>query len=120
MLCCCCCNVVVVVICFVVVIIDVAVGFVFVVVLNGDIVVEATFKVVVVAVLVLVFIVVVYVVIVVVVDLNIDVVVRATSKVDLRILVMEVEFGWVGWWWVVCKVIFVSNPTQLSWGCDKN
>ena len=47
--------------------------------------------------------------------------------VDLRLLVMEVEFGWVGGWWVVCKPIFVSNPTQLSkvvvvlrlsWGCD--
>ena len=30
---------------------------------------------------------------------------------------MEVEFGWwVGWWGgvVVCKPIFMSNPTQLS------
>ena len=39
------------------------------------------------------------VVFVVVVVLNIDVVVLATSKVDLRPLVMEVEFGCWWWWW---------------------
>ena len=46
---------------------------------------------------------------VVVTVLNIDDVVKEASKVDLRFLVKEVQFGW----WV-CKVIFVSNPTQLS------
>ena len=40
---------------------------------------------------------------------------RQHTKVDLRLLVMEVEFRWVvvvvvGW---VCKLIFMSNPTQL-------
>ena len=49
------------------------------------------------------------VVFVVIVVPNVDIVVKATSKVDLRLLVKEVEFGWV-----VCKVIFMSNPTQLS------
>ena len=39
--------------------------------------------------------------VVVIIVLNVDVVVQATSKVDLRLLVMEVEFGWVGV--VVCK-----------------
>ena len=34
------------------------------------------------------------VVFVVVVVPNVDVVVKATSKVDLRLLVKEVEFGW--------------------------
>ena len=34
--------------------------------------------------------------------LNVDVVVQATSNVHLRLLVMEVEFGWVGWWWGGC------------------
>ena len=47
-----------------------------------------------------------------VVVLNVDVVVQATSKVDLRLLVMEVEFGWVG------GVGWCANPfscqTQLS------
>ena len=43
-------------------------------------------------------VVVVIVVDVVFVVLNVDVVVQATSKVDLRLLVMEVEFGLgVGW-----------------------
>ena len=46
------------------------------------------------------FVVVVVVVVIVdvlfvVVVLNVDVVVYATSKVDLRLLVMKVEFGWV-------------------------
>ena len=75
----------------------------------------------VVVVIVVVFVVVVVVVVydvVVVVVLNVVVVVLATLKVDLRLLVMEVEFGWGGWWgrlWVVvCKPIFMSNPTQLS------
>ena len=45
------------------------------------------------------------VIVVVVVVPNVDIVVKATSKVDLRLLVKEVEFGWVGW--VVCKVIFM-------------
>ena len=63
-------------------------------------------------------VVVVVVVFVVVVILNVDVVDQATSKIDLMLLVMEVEFH--GGWVVVCKVIFVSNPTQLrlSWGYD--
>ena len=62
-------------------------------------------------------VVIVEVVFVVVVVLNVDVVVQATSKVDLTLLVMEFEFGWwvvVGWGGVVCKPIFMSNPTQLS------
>ena len=42
--------------------------------------------------MVVVVVVVVDVIFVVVVDLNVDVVVWATSKVDLRLLVMEVEF----------------------------
>ena len=52
---------------------------------------------VVVVVVVVVIVVVIVVVVVVVVILNVDVVVQATSKVDLRLLVMEVEFhgGWV-------------------------
>ena len=42
---------------------------------------------------------------VVVAVLNIDDVVKETSKVDLRFLVIEVEWGWVVgwvvvWWWV--------------------
>ena len=49
-------------------------------------------------VVVVVVVIVVDVVIVVFVVLNVDIVVYATSKVDLRLLVMEVEFGWmVGW-----------------------
>ena len=61
-------------------------------------------------------VVVVVVVIVDVVVLNVVVVVLATLKVDLRLLVMEVEFGWGGWCGggVVCKPIFMSNPTHLS------
>ena len=52
----------------------------------------------------------------VVVVLNVVVVVLATLKVDLRLLVMEVEFGWggvlvVGFWW--CANPF-SCQTQLS------
>ena len=40
------------------------------------------------------------VVFVVAVVLNVDVVVLATSKFDLKLLVMEFEFGWVvGRWW---------------------
>ena len=38
-------------------------------------------------------------VVVVVVVLNVNVLVQATSKVDLWLLVMEVEFGWVVGWW---------------------
>ena len=51
-----------------------------------------------VVVIVVVFVVVVVVVfdVVVVVVLNVVVVVLATLKVDLRLLVMEVEFGWGG------------------------
>ena len=52
---------------------------------------------------------------VVVVVINVDFVVSATSKVDLRLLVMEVEFGWVvggvRWWlggWVQ-KLCWVVN-----------
>ena len=66
-----------------------------------------------VVVVVIVAFVVVIVVFVAVVVPNFNVVVQATSKVDLRLLVKEVEFGWVGWWWwVVCKAIFVSIPTH--------
>ena len=78
----------------------------FVVVLDVDIIVKATLKVAVLDVVVVV--VVVDVVFVVVVDLNVDVVVLATSKVDLRLLVMELEFGWdglVGW-----KGVGVETP----------
>ena len=66
-------------------------------------------------VVVLVLVVIVDVIYVDVVVLKVDVVVKETSKVDLRLLVMEVEFHG-GWWvgWVVCKPIFMSNPTQLS------
>ena len=69
-------------------------------------------------VVVVVIVVLVDVVFVIIVILDVDVVVWATSRVDLRLLVVEVEFGcvgWVGWvgWWV-CKPIFVSKPTQLS------
>ena len=52
----------------------------------------------------------------VVVVLNVDVVVLATLKVNLRLLVLEVEFGWVvggaGWWWF-------ANPfsCQTQRGC---
>ena len=62
---------------------------------------------------------VVVVVIVVLVDAVFVVIVILDVHVDLRLLVVEVEFGWVGWWWM-SKPIFVSNPTQLrlSWGCD--
>ena len=42
-----------------------------------------------------VVVVIVEVVFVVVVVLNVDVVIQATSKVDLRLLVMDVDFGWV-------------------------
>ena len=31
-----------------------------------------------------------------IIKVKVDVVVRATLNVDLRLLVMEVEFGWVG------------------------
>ena len=50
------------------------------------------------------------------VDVVFVVIVILDVHVDLRLLVVEVEFGW---WWM-CKPIFVSNPTQLrlSWGCD--
>ena len=37
-----------------------------------------------------------------------------TLNLDLRLIVKEVEFGWVGGVVVVCKVIIVSNPTSLS------
>ena len=47
---------------------------------------------------------------------NIYIVVLVTLYVALRLILIEVEFGWVvvvvvGW---VCKVIILSNPTQLS------
>ena len=51
----------------------------------------------------------VLVLVVVVVVLNVDIVVKATSKVDLRLLVMGVEFGWGGW----CANPF-SCQTQLG------
>ena len=59
--------------------------------------------------LVVVGVIIIDVVYVVVVVPNVDVVVQATSKVDLRLFVMEVEFH--GGWVVVCKAIFMSNPT---------
>ena len=67
-------------------------------------------------VVVLVVVVIVDVVFDVLVVLNVDIVVQATSKVDMRLLGMEVDFGWGGGgrWWVVCKPIFMSNLTQLS------
>ena len=48
-----------------------------------------------------------------VVVLNVDVVVQATSKVDLRLLVMEVEFGW---WCVGVQSHFrvQANSVELS------
>ena len=70
------------------------------------------------------------VVVVVVVTVVVDVVfvvvivldvVQVPFKVYLRLLEMEVEFWWVWWdgglWWavLVCRPIFMSNPTQLSW-----
>ena len=60
-------------------------------------------------------VVIVEVVFVVVVVLNVDVVIQATSKVDLRLLVKEVEFGWWWWWWGDgwCAKSF-SCQTQLS------
>ena len=67
-------------------------------------------------VVVVVFVVVVVIVDVVFVVLNVDFVVEATSKVDLRLLVMEVEFGWVVGWGGRCG--WCANPfacqTQLS------
>ena len=50
---------------------------------------------------VVVVIIVVDVAFVVIVVLNVNVVVSAISKVDLRLLVIEVEFGWVVGWGVV-------------------
>ena len=58
------------------------------------------------------------VVVVVVVDVvfvvvDVYIIVLLTLYVALRLILIEVEFGWVvvvGW---VCKVIIVSNPTQL-------
>ena len=54
----------------------------------------------------------VVVVVVVVVVINVNVVVKATSKVYLGFLVVEVEFGWVvvGWW---CANSFLCQ-TQRS------
>ena len=46
-----------------------------------------------------VVVVVVDIVFVVVVILNVDVVVQATSKFDITLLSIEVEFPVVGWWW---------------------
>ena len=55
------------------------------------------------------------VVFVIVVVLDVDIVVKATLKLDLRLLVMEVEFGWIGGGvgWGVCANPF-SCQTQLS------
>ena len=61
-------------------------------------------------VVVVVVVVVVVIVFVVVVVPNVDVV-KAMSKVDLRLLVKEVEFGWWGGGW--CAKSF-SCQTQLS------
>ena len=60
---------------------------------------------------------VVVVVVFVVVVLNVDDVVLATLKVDLRLLVMEVEFGWVWWWWwggVQTHLHVKPNSVKLS------
>ena len=63
-------------------------------------------------VVVVVVVIVVYVGFVAVVVLNVDVVVQATSKVFLRLLVIEVQFGW--WWWGGwCANSFLCQ-TQLS------
>ena len=51
---------------------------------------------------------VVYVDVIIFVFLDVDV----DVQVDLTLPVMEIEFGWVGG--LLCKPIFMSNPTQLS------
>ena len=71
------------------------------------------------AVVVVIIVVVVDDVVFVVVVLDVNVVAYVTLNIDVRLLVMKVEFGWAGvgwdgWGGVVCKTIFVSNPTQLS------
>ena len=78
------------------------------------VVVAAVVVVVIVVVVVVVVVDVVDVVFVVVFVFNVDIVVKATSKVDLRLLVMGVEFvwggvGWGGW----CANPF-SCQTQLG------
>ena len=55
---------------------------------------------------------VVNVVAVVVIDVN--VVDYITLNLDPRLIVKEVEFGWVDGVVVVCKVIIRSDPTLLS------
>ena len=71
------------------------------------------------------WVVVIIVVVFVVVVLNVVVVVLATLKVDLRLLVMEVEFGWVGgvgWGGVQnhfhVKPNSVEVVLRLILGCD--
>ena len=50
----------------------------------------------------------VYVVFFIVVVLDIDIVIKETFKVDLRLLIMKIEFGWGGCGWLrVCKPIFM-------------
>ena len=44
-------------------------------------------------------------------------------NVVLRLTEAAAKFLWVGGWWGVCKVIFVSNPTAVlrlccCWSCD--
>ena len=62
----------------------------------------------------------VVVVVVVFVVFNVDVVVRATLKVDLMLLSMEVEFPGGDWWvgGLVNSNNYVKpNSVELSWGC---
>ena len=49
-----------------------------------------------------------------VVVLNVDVVVLATSKIDLRLLVMEVEFLVVGWCGMNSNNHVKPNSVELS------
>ena len=70
-----------------------------------QVVVDVVDVIVVAAIIVVVVVVIVDVVfvVVIVVDVVVDVVVQGTSKVDLRLLVMEIDFGWVvGWWCCRC------------------
>ena len=67
--------------------------------------------------LLVVLVVIVDVVFVVVVVLNVDVVVQATSKVDLMLHSMEVEFVGGGVVVVNCNNHVKPNSVGLSWGC---
>ena len=49
-----------------------------------------------------------------IVVLNVDVVVQARSKVDLRLFVMEVEFGWVVGWVGGVQTHFRVKPNSVE------